>query len=155
LFTSASRLSSPSAPGSAFSSVKNVPPPPALSASVPASSPIRSSSRERVAADSRPTVAAQKRSSKVLTAEPTSRAIRPGVGGSSRSLRQRATTASASRSRFSSTPHSSTANHSASWAWSSLVHSRKPNTPRISVRCRLIARPDQSYAAHSAATFTC
>lgn len=82
--------------------------------------------------------------------------MRPGVGGSSRSLRQRATTASASRSLDSSTPHSSTASHSASWAWSSSVHSRKPNAPRISTRCRLIARPAQSYAAHSSAgTFTC
>ena len=82
--------------------------------------------------------------------------MRPGVGGSIRSLRQRATTASASRSRYSSTPHSSAASHSASWAWSSSVHSRNPNAPRISTRCRLIARPDQSYAAHSpAGTFTC
>ncbi len=156
LFTSASRLSRPNAPGSAFSSVKNVPPPPTLSATDSASSAIRSSSRDRVAADSRPTVAAQNRSSKVLTALPTSRAICPGAGGSSRSLRQRATTASASRSRFSSTPHSSIASHSASWAWSSSVHSRKPNVPRISIRCRLIARPDQSYAPHSSAgTLTC
>ncbi len=75
LFTSASRLSSPSASGSAFSSVKNVPPAPALSASVPASSAIGSSSRDRVSADSRPTVAARNRSSKVLTALPTSPAI--------------------------------------------------------------------------------
>lgn len=36
------------------------------------------------------------------------------------------------------------------------MHSRNPNTPRISTRCRLIARPDQSYAAHSSTgTFTC
>ncbi|MBA8980245.1 hypothetical protein BJ962_006834 [Streptomyces aureorectus] len=35
------------------------------------------------------------------------------------------------------------------------MHSRKPNAPRISTR-RLIARPAQSYAAHSSAgTFTC
>lgn len=37
------------------------------------------------------------------------------------------------------------------------MHSRKPHTPtRISIRCRLIARPFQSYATHSSAgTFTC
>lgn len=35
------------------------------------------------------------------------------------------------------------------------MHSRKPNAPRISIRCRLIARPAQSYAYHSSAgTFT-
>lgn len=138
LFTSASRLSSPSAPGSAFNSVKNVPPPPVLSPLLsspsPPSSEIRSSSRDRVAADSRPTVVAQNRSSKVLTAEPTSRATRAGAGGSILSLRQRATTASASRSRDSSTPHNSTASHSASWAWSSTVHSRNLNASRISLR---------------------
>lgn len=73
-----------------------------------------------------------------------------------RSLRQRATTAFANRSRDSSIPRSSTASHSASWAWSSSVHSRKPNAPRISTRFRLIARPAQSYAAHSSSgTFTC
>jgi hypothetical protein len=32
-----------------------------------------------------------------------------------------------------------------------LVHSQKSHAARISVRCRLIARPDQSYAAHSSA----
>ncbi|MFN1190025.1 hypothetical protein ACK03K_17200 [[Kitasatospora] papulosa] len=66
-YSYAGRLSGPSAPGSAFSSVKNVPRRP-LSASVLASSAIRSYSRERVAADSRPTVAAQNRSSKVAAA---------------------------------------------------------------------------------------
>ncbi|MEU2469265.1 hypothetical protein ABZ580_34555 [Streptomyces sp. NPDC012486] len=115
MFTSASRLSRPSAPGSAFSSEKNDTPPPADS-SPPAPSATRSSNRDRVAADSRPTVAVQNRSSKAATAEPTRRAMRPGVGGSIRSPRQRTTTASASRSRFSSTPHNSAANHSASWA---------------------------------------
>ncbi len=67
-----------------------------------------------------------KRQSKVFTADATSRVTFAGAGGSSRSLRHRATTASASRSRDSSTPHSSPVSHSASWAWSSTAHSRNP-----------------------------
>ncbi|SCE20331.1 hypothetical protein GA0115234_106892 [Streptomyces sp. DvalAA-43] len=90
------------------------------------------------------TVVAQNPSSKVFTAEATSRVTFAGAGGSRRSLRHRATTASANRSRFSSTGHSSAANHCASWTWSSCVHSRNPNADRTSIRCRLIARPDQS-----------
>lgn len=48
----------------------------------------------------------QNRFSKSLTALPTSRRTCPGAGGSTRSLRQRATTAAASRSRDNSTGHS-------------------------------------------------
>lgn len=75
LFTSASRLSRPGAPGSVFSSVKCDRPPPtaAPSPSTPCSVPspvIRSSSRQRVAWLSR---SSESRFSKSLTALPTSR----------------------------------------------------------------------------------
>ncbi len=62
--------------------------------------------RDRVAADNQPTVPSRNRSSKVLSADPTSRAIRLGVVDSSRLL-------------FNSTPQSANVSHSASWAWPS------------------------------------
>lgn len=91
--------SSPSPAGSAISSVKNVVPPPTLLPSESVSSATSSSSSVRVVADNRSAVALQNRSSNVLTALPPSRPTFAGAGGSRCSLRQRATTASASRSR--------------------------------------------------------
>ncbi len=97
--------------------------------------------RERVAADSWSVVAVTEPFLEGVGRRPE----QPGDAPRRRRLRPvaaaRRTTASASRSRFSSTPHSSAASHSASWASSSSVHSRNPNAPRFSTRCRLIARP--------------
>lgn len=86
----------------------------------------------------------QNRFSKSLTALPTSRRTCPGADGSMWSLRHRATTAAASRSRDSSTGHSSVASHAASRSWSSSVFARNPYAARISPRCRWIALLCQS-----------
>ncbi|MCX5112444.1 hypothetical protein OOK13_28980 [Streptomyces sp. NBC_00378] len=105
---------------------------------------------------SRSNVLRQNRASNSLTALPTRRRTCPGVGGSTWSLRHRATTAAANRSRDSSTGHSSVASHPASRSWSSSVFARNPCTARISPRCRWIALLCQSWSAHaSAGTFTC
>lgn len=89
LFTSASRLSSPGAPGSAFNSAKCERPPPDTAPSPSAPSPgsssppaTRSSRHERVACEIRSTLLRQNRASKPVTALPTSRPTCPGVGGS-------------------------------------------------------------------------
>lgn len=139
LAISASSVSSPSRPESAFSSASRPgPPPTAMRSSSPArrvtgSSPATSpSSLAIVSAERRATVAAQKRSSASLRAAPRMRSRRPG--GSMRSSRQRPSNASRWRSSSGSPGHTSSASRPDSRSSSARLASRKPSAVRICAR---------------------
>ena len=140
---SASSVSSPSGPGSDFSSASTF------------GRDSRSSSRPHATGPSRPAVVAAKSSSNRRQPEATTRSTWPVLGGSTFSLRQRRRSAAARRSRFVSVGHISAASHCAQRSSSSSVGGRVPYTLRIWDRWYLIDRPAQEYLANSAgSTFT-
>jgi hypothetical protein len=106
---SASSVSSPSGPGSDFSSASMF------------GRASRFSSRLQTTGPSRPAVVAAKSSSNRRQPEATTRSTWPVLGGSTFSLRQRRRTAAASRSRFVSAGHISSASHCAQRSSSSSV----------------------------------
>jgi hypothetical protein len=135
---SASSVSSPSGPGSDFSSASTF------------GRDSRSSSRPHTAGPRRPAAVAAKSSSNRRHAEATTRSTWPVLGGSTFSLLQRRLSAAASRSRFVSAEHNSAASHCAQRSSSSSVGGRVPYTLRIWDLWYLIDRPVQEYLANSA-----
>ena len=112
-------VSSPSRPGSAFTS---------------ANSPSEVSStrnRAQPAAPSFPTISAANTASCRRSAELSTRSICPSVGGSIPSLRHRCRNAASNRPRSCSTGHCSVASHAVHRCSSSSVAGRNPNAARI------------------------
>lgn len=131
LSISASTVSNPTWPGSAFNSANR----PRREESSSATSASRAATH---ASGNRSTVRWQNRCSNVDRAEPMMRSNRPG--GSIPSARHRTNTACRNRSSRSSTGQTSSANHPASLSSSPRENSRKPNAARTCARCSLIDR---------------
>ncbi len=127
-------------PGSAFSSARK-PASPVCSSSLSAT---RASNPATAFAVRREATSVVNRRSAAARAVPRTRSSRLDAGGSMRSTRHRATSASRNRSSDSSTGQTSSASHAASLSSSPTVASRNPRALRIWARWYLTARPAQS-----------